>query len=430
MIAMVDDPRLVPFALVLALLGSCDVAGDGDGALASRTAPVEPQTNGRIERFEELRIVRVWGTPAQRGHALGRLLGEEIVALVRAEFDYRFGKAPQRLEAIRRMLPRLIAWPDDLHAEIVAMAAAIERTVPDRALEGFGRPLDRTDLLVVNALDVFGTFGCSGFTAWGDDVEGGGVLSARNFDWPYSGPHMVDNAIVLVEHGERAVASVTWPGYLGAVTAVNEDGLAVFLHVGNGGFSPTPEAESWPTAVAARAILERATPAGAAALARELLEKTSPPSSFITRVVAPQVDAGAAPARVFEVDARSVVERPVHEACVITNHFVREGLRASRDSQQRFTTLTEDVDGLRREGDRRISVAEAWQALARVERGGQRPGFGTLHSLVFRAQPWVFELALGRDAKAGRVQAAPSKGRRYAIPREVLFRDPRGAQPR
>lgn len=418
------DPSALRLLPLLFALAACDAGPPSAASVAGgRPAPVAADaTHGRIEAFGDLRIVRVWGTPAQRGDALGRLLGEEIVQLMCAEYDHRFGQHPQLAAQARLLLPRLIAYPEPIRAELDAMWAAIEASVPERTLPRLGRALDHTDLLVANALDVFGTMGCSGFTVWDADVEGGGVLAARNFDWPYTGRHMVDSAIVLVEHPDdgHATASVTWPGYVGTVTAINEQGLAIFLHVGNGRRTRLPEPGSFPTAAAARRILERAGLADASGVARELLELTSPPASYITRLVLPS---GPNPAQVFEVDAGSVEERIADGPCVVTNHFLgRLATDPSRDSQARFDSMSA---GLRRccvEDDRKVSVAEAWRELAAVERAGS---FGTLHSLVFRAEPWVFELAIGRDAGGGRVQAAPSHGRRYAIPRDALFRDPR-----
>jgi hypothetical protein len=57
--------------------------------------------------------------------------------------------------------------------------------------------------------------------------------------------------------------------------------------------------------------------------------------------------------------------------------------------------------------------------LAAVQRGGKR-AFGTLHSLVFRPEPWCFELRIAEDKPEGLI-GAPGSTRRYAIPRAVLF---------
>ena len=123
-------------------------------------------------------------------------------------------------------------------------------------MPALGRDFDQVDLLVANALDVFGLMGCSSFTVWGDQAVGGGVLTARNFDWPLTGEHMLDHTLLIVqEHDDgRSVASVAWPGYIGTVTGVSADGVAAFLHVGSARFA-MPQPSSWPAAVAARKVL-------------------------------------------------------------------------------------------------------------------------------------------------------------------------------
>jgi hypothetical protein len=54
-----------------------------------------------------------------------------------------------------------------------------------------------------------------------------------------------------------------------------------------------------------------------------------------------------------------------------------------------------------------------------VQRGGKR-GFGTLHSLVFRSDPWCFELRLA-DSKPDGLVAAPASARRHALERSDVF---------
>ncbi len=45
----------------------------------------------------------------------------------------------------------------------------------------------------------------------------------------------------------------------------------------------------------------------------------------------------------------------------------------------------------------------------------------TLHSMVFRRDPWVFEVALGDVGASRRVRGAPGSPRRYRLQREGVF---------
>lgn len=388
-------------------------------------APAAAVVHGRLELHQGLRVLRTWGTPAERGRAHGLLLGNDIATAMQTEFAARFERRQALLGQARRALPRLIEYPDDVRVEIEALFAGLVESGAARALEGFDRDFDRDDLLIANALDVFGLMGCSGFTAFGDQVDGGGVLTGRNFDWPFTGQHLIDQTIVLVQHDERgrAVASVTWPGYVGTVTGINQDGVFVALHVGSGRITLAPEPGSWPTAIAAREILARsdaAAPAQVFALAQDLLSNTSPPAGFLTRVVLPTLGAGS-PAGLFETDSRKCVRAAIDGPCIVTNHFLGrdDGRDASGDSVERQRTVQKGLDQCLHDGDHRVSVDEAWAMLAAVQRGGGKR-FGTLHSLVFRHDPWCFELRRA-DLVDGKLVAAPSSTRRHVLARAVLF---------
>jgi hypothetical protein len=217
---------------------------------------------------------------------------------------------------------------------------------------------------------------------------------------------------------------VTWPGYVGTVTGVSSAGVAAFLHVGSAKVSLVPEPGSWPTATAAHRILEDLRPDDAPAAfrqARELLGNTSPPVGFLTRVVLPVVPAEGAPAAVFETDRdRSEQGLPPAPTEVVTNHFQtrKDGIPARADSLQRERQLRAGIDTCFADGDHLVGIDEAWQVLSKVQRGSKR--FGTLHSLVFRHDPWCFELRLGEVGQAGCVPA-PASTKRYSLAREQVF---------
>ena len=415
-----------PFAwpLLAALVFAPFAATQAPAAVAAPAAARE--LHGRIEDVGGMKLLRVWGTPQERGYAHGMLLGKEVAAGAIAEFTARFGKQKAMLEMVRGAVDRLIEYPADVQTEIEALFQGLVDSKVDLAMPALGRAFDLTDLRIANALDVFGLMGCSGFTVWGEQVDGGGVLTARNFDWPFTGTHLLDGTILLVEHlaDGRAICSVTWPGYVATVTGVSNDGVAVFLHVGTGKVSMTPEPSSWPTAIAARRILEELRPADAVAAikkAKELLGYTSPPAGFLTRVVLPNVPKDGSPAAVFETDVKTcVLADATRGPCITTNHFEtrKDGREASKDSLDRATKVRTGVEGCIADGDHKVAPAEAWTVLEGVQRGGR--SFGTLHALVFRHEPWCFELRLGTHGEKGCVPA-PVSSRRFALSREQVF---------
>lgn len=385
------------------------------------------ELHGRLEEHAGLRVLRLWGTPAERGYAHGRLLGLDITAMLRLEFAARFGRKPALLQQVRGLLPRLIEYPEPVQHELDALWRGIVDSGADLQMAEFDRALDQKDLLLANALDVFGLLACSSFTVFGEQVAGGGVLTGRNFDWPLTGEHMIQRVLLVVQTLEdgQAIASVSWPGYVGTVTGVSKDGMFVCLHVGSATVSMTPEPGSWPAAIAARRILERGATGGAESVFADALravQYTSPPVGYLTHVVLPAIPEKGPPLTVFEADT---------EACepgtradgpfVLTNHFrTRTGGRgASRDSLDREKRLTAGIAGCMATDDRVVDIAEAWSMLESVQRGGGH-AFATLHSLLFRHEPWLFELRLAEHEESG-IVAAPVSSRRYVLRREQVF---------
>jgi hypothetical protein len=342
------------------------------------------------------------------------------------EFAARFARKQPLLQQARAAVGRLIEYPEHVQQEIDGLWQGLVDSKVDLQMPELERAFDQTDLRIANALDVFGLMGCSSFTVWGEQAEGGGVLTARNFDWPMTGQHMLDHTLVVVQHlaDGKAVASVSWPGYVGTVTGVSNDGVAAFLHVGTGEVTFTPEPSSWPTAIAARTLLAAGASDRATMLARgqDLLGYTSPPAGFLTHVVLPAVPADGSPALVFETDAKKCVPATAGAGCeVLTNHFRtrNDGRAASKDSLDREQTLHKGIAGCIDVGDKKVSPVEAWDVLATVDRGGKR-SFGTLHALVYRHEPWCFELRVA-ELKDGGLVAAPVSARRYVLTRAELF---------
>lgn len=419
--------RAASTVFLAAFLGACTgqlLDGAPDRRAARSPASRGSELHGRIERHEGLRLLRLWGTPDERGYAHGTLLAGDIAAIMNKEFAARFASVPQLLDQARGAVARLIEYPDDIRAELDGLWRGLMTSGVDLDMPALGRAFDKTDMLVANALDVFGLMGCSSFTVWGDQVVGGGVLTARNFDWPLTGDHMLKDTLLVVQEYQdgRKVASLAWPGYVGTVTGISDDGVAAYLHVGSAKFS-LPEPSSWPSAIAARKVLA-STGRGDERLrkAKEHLEYTSPPVGFLTHVVLPEVPESGTPAALFETDAHeSVVGEVQPGPFVVTNHFrTREdGRGSSRDSRGREKTLEQGIVGCIEVGDEKVDVDEAWRMLESVEAGGGHQ-FGTLHSLVFRHEPWFLEVRVGAHQQDG-IVAAPSSSRRYQLTREQVF---------
>ena len=145
------------------------------------------------------------------------------------------------------------------------------------------RPLRLDDLILYNARDMTRAMGCSGFTVWGQRAGDAGVITTRNFDFPVPGPKTLKAQLILVRRpkGKRQVATVTLPGYLGAVTGINEKGVCAFVHDGTGGRSRKLSGHPAPLGLVLKTLLEDASPGNVDDLATSLLKDISPYQSVV-----------------------------------------------------------------------------------------------------------------------------------------------------
>ena len=98
--------------------------------------------------------------------------------------------------------------------------------------------------------------GCTSFALTGQAAEGGHVLLARTFDLDVPDVFDEHKAVFLVrESGRVPYASVAWPGFIGAVTGINEAGVVLVVH---GARARQPRSVGQPVAQVARDVLAQA----------------------------------------------------------------------------------------------------------------------------------------------------------------------------
>jgi hypothetical protein len=143
-------------------------------------------------------------------------------------------------------------------------------------------------------------------------------------------------------------------------------------------------------------------------VADEVLADTAPPSSMIVRVITAAVEERP-PELTYELAVGKKTLRQSTPRAVTTNHFVgREGGRGtSRDSAQRYQALCDQVDSYLGSDDHRLSPAEAWSVLRKVDRGGRQ--FGTLHSVLASPEPLRLWIGFASFDERGRFLPAPRR---------------------
>jgi predicted choloylglycine hydrolase len=107
-----------------------------------------------------------------------------------------------------------------------------------------------------HALQDLALVGCSSFAAWGEKSEDGNLILGRNFDF-YVNDAFAENKIVAFinpKEGNKFMM-VTWPGMIGAVSGMNEQGLTVTI---NASKSKIPLIAKTPISILTREILQHA----------------------------------------------------------------------------------------------------------------------------------------------------------------------------
>jgi len=107
-----------------------------------------------------------------------------------------------------------------------------------------------------HALQNLALVGCTSFSTWGNKSANGDLLLGRNFDF-YVGEKFARDKIILFIHPEKGhnLALVTWGGFIGAVSGMNQKGLSVTM---NAAKSNIPGAAATPISIIGREILQYA----------------------------------------------------------------------------------------------------------------------------------------------------------------------------
>jgi hypothetical protein len=237
---------------------------EAKGAGLSVLGPAYARRRGGIHE------VRLSGTPEQIGWQHARLLRRQMVAdegALYGQFERFVPLAP-----VRTLIMDVSRW-SYRHAD-ANLAEPMRREVAAEAL-GFAPdpfagvlPTYHRFVFLQSLYDIALSFehsplvGCTSFVLGDGAAEGGHTLLARNFDFE-AGPIFDEQKTVFLVHEEGRIpyASVAWPGFVGAVTGMNAEGLALVVH---GGRAREARTTGEPVVHTTRELLARARTVGEA----------------------------------------------------------------------------------------------------------------------------------------------------------------------
>jgi len=219
------------------------------------------QAQGSLSQYGDKLVLKVWGSHYQRGYAQGYLLNQRIMNVFHGYYYtmFAFG-SPSAYDYFWNWYQQHFSFHPRLYLEAEGLIDGITASGTSVYHDGLQRNLAAEDVLLVNAIvDMIQVrnvmrpeepleLGCASLSSWGistqqDSLLAGSAVITRWLDWS-SNDALIANPLLVVhypsESDEQKWMSFTFPGLLGALSAINESGTAAFLNMGNDYNNPSP----------------------------------------------------------------------------------------------------------------------------------------------------------------------------------------------
>lgn len=229
-----------------------------------------------------------------------------------------------------------------------------------------------------HALKDYAVVGCTSFSSWEEDSADSSLILGRNFDF-YVGDDFAKDKIILFINPEEGykLATITWGGFLGVVSGMNEKGLTVTLNAAKSGL---PSSSKTPISIVARKILQYAKNIDEAFAIAQQHETFVSESLMIgsaedgyTAIIEKSVDKIA----LYRSDSSSII---------CSNHYQSDSFKTDTDNQTNIKTSASNYRQIRTKNLLNASLNLDYLEVAKILRDkqghqGKEIGFGNEKAL-------------------------------------------------
>jgi hypothetical protein len=418
-------------------------------------------------------LLKLSGSPYERGFAHGYLLAPQIIDwLVFYLLETNMGNSTAWYNTFSQWWLNNQFVPEAYAQEVTGMLDGMKRASGDfffsLYVDELSRDFDITDIYVINAyLEATpgnsaltpGPFvgspkkpACSQFVIWGKNQAG--TIAGRNMDGecdPAPSFITTNDFIVMAVAGdeEKRFISFMWPGHIGGLSLINEDGLFLMLNCGSMGFGPVVKnltgIEVFMRTVVSTMSAADASPAGIKAITDQFKSAGGGISGAGSVIVFARPSTNRSsnedpPGFVLETDRfGSVLRVPNSDEpsfVAQTNHFIKYGVNTSSDPSSdplspwlnfglpivepgvssfwRLEAILEHMRSRKRVG-LAADLSDAQSILQRASHGS------TEHSVGFSPDTLTFSIGVARPEITGAWDAPYESWHTFTF--EEIFRD-------
>ena len=197
--------------------------------------------NSYLEYQNNTPILHLYGSASERGEAIGHLMGKQIQHLIDKYIKIlhsgeKYQKAIQTAYQLEKHIPR----------EYILEMKGISK----------GSGIAYKDILLANTFleMLFGVM-CSTFVVQKEQSDVNTLIFGRNLDFPSMNvAHLYDLIMVYHLENKNSLVIIGWPGMIGAISGMNQKGLAATMLVSLS--EQRPNFNNIPSTLAFRQVLE------------------------------------------------------------------------------------------------------------------------------------------------------------------------------